>query len=117
MTIRSIKKQNLFDVCNIAKRKLRQKKKRKRQKKKTTQMTLQQLFQNIVDREIVRTQKFYEFRHFLKQIRSEISKICTAVNITNILSFAKFIVSEFTSSQRSSFEIRINYESSIMSRA
>ena len=88
-----MKKQNLFDVCNIAKRKLRQKMKRKQKK---IQKILQQLFQNIIDRDVVRNQKIYEFLHFLKQIQFEISKICTIVNFTHIEIFAKFVVSKST---------------------
>ena len=110
LTIRFIRKQNLFDVCNIAERKLRQKIKRKQKKK--NQLILQQQFQNIVDREIARIQIFYEFLHFLKQIRSEVLKICTVANITNIEIFEKSIASKyvkwiivFTSLQKSSFEI------------
>ena len=106
MINKSMKKQNLYHVCIIAKRKLLQK-----HQKKKIRKTLQQQFQNIVDREIVRIQIFYEFLHFLKQIRSEILKICTVVNITNIEIFA-FIVSKyikwiivFTNLQKSSFEI------------
>ena len=114
---------NLFDAYIIAKRKMLKKKRKFRQKKKRKfqkkyQMILQQ-FQNfvdrdLVDRDVIRIQKFHEFFSILKQIRFEVSKICIAVNITNILLFAKFIVSEFTSSQRSSFEINIIYEFSFI---
>ena len=79
---------------------------------------MQQLFQNIVDREIVRIQKFYEFLHILKQIRFEISKICTIVKITNI--FEKFVVLKsinwfaFTCLQKSFFEICFDDEFSFI---
>ena len=120
---------NLFDAYIIAERKMLKKKRELRQKKerklqKKYQVTLQQL-QKFVDRDLVddvaRTQKSHESSSAFEQIRSEVSKINAAVNITNIEIFAKFIASEFvkwiiasTSSQSSSFEISIVNESSLI---
>ena len=91
---RLIDQSSLYDVCIIAERKFRQKKKRKRQKKKT-QKILQHQLQNIVDRDVVRTRKFYEFLLILKQMSCNLSKINVAVNIRDIESIDEIFAFEF----------------------
>ena len=106
---KSIKEQNLFNVCIIAKRKFRQKQERKQQKK--YRLILQQQLQKFVDRDlvddvsIIQSQKFHEFSFVLKKMSCHLSMICTTMNIMNILFLTKFIVSKFTSSQSSLFEV------------
>ena len=99
---------NLTKLCVIASvkyafiqhdRKFQKKKNRKRH-------LLQQQFQKFVDRDNAQILKFYEFQTVSKDLSCNLMKICTVVNITNILLFSKFIVSKFTSFQKSSHEIK-----------
>ena len=98
---------NLTEFCVIASvkyafiqhdRKFQKKKNRKRH-------LLQQQLQKFVDRDSVQILKFYEFQTVSKNLSCNLVKICRAVNITNILFLAKFIVSESTCLQKSSFEV------------
>ncbi|KAG7001305.1 hypothetical protein G7Y79_00032g066580 [Physcia stellaris] len=96
---------SLYDVCTIAERKLLQKRQKKEARK-----ALQQQLQDIVDREVARTQISYESLHFLEQIRPEVLEICTAVDITDIETpastaseYAKWIIAS-TSLQKPSPE-------------
>ena len=111
---------NLFDAYIIAKRKMLKKKRKFRQKKKRKfqkkyQMILQQFQEfvdrDIVDRDVTRIQKSHESSLILKEQQSILKKNNATVNITNIVTLAKSIVSESTISQRSSFEFSTVYES------
>ncbi|KAG7004348.1 hypothetical protein G7Y79_00026g059320 [Physcia stellaris] len=90
---RSTTMQSLFDAYTIAERKLRQKEERRRQKE--DQLALQQQLQDIVDREVARTQISYESLHFLEQIRPEVLEICTAADITDTETPARSTASEY----------------------
>ncbi|KAG7007048.1 hypothetical protein G7Y79_00011g029460 [Physcia stellaris] len=92
MASRPMREQSLFDVCTTAERKLRQKVERNQKK---LQVALQQQLQDIVDREVARTQNSYESLHFLEQIRSEVPETCTAVDITNTEIPARSTASEY----------------------
>ncbi|KAG6997906.1 hypothetical protein G7Y79_00037g074240 [Physcia stellaris] len=92
MASRPMREQSLYDVCITAERKLRQKVERNQKK---LQVALQQQLQDIVDREVARTQNSYESLHFLEQIRSEVPETCTAVDITNTEIPARSTASEY----------------------